>query len=563
MKKSFIVLLAMATVIGTSTGHQFGGEYKENVVYASNEQIGELDKNPTEKFNAEFAYQMAQITAKIVTAPTTNVENFKAEFAYATAQVTAKVMPIIPSGQRNEFAYEMARITTKIIIDQNLDVEKAKAEFTYEIAQLTSKIITNADQITTGKKTLLKVNNDYIEPKTTSNVNNTDTYQNVKSNVNNIGTYQGATSNVNNTGTYQGAKSNVNNTSTYQGTTSNVNNTGIYQRATLLRNNADIEPKAKDKANNTDTYQKEIANTGYIAPETYNGLINELMQVGDRKHVDNKVNIDGEIRYHYRLNNGPERWDRNSSGIRVRLGFDTKINKDWTAYGMLEGQKSLVDYNNEYNLSRLYVAGKLGTTMLTAGSFGYLMAEGNIYDSDFKGVRADFEGPIKYTVSSGKTDYTKDTSIVTARYNDFDYNLEAGIYHNKMNNGDRNTIWTLGGNYNFSNFGVGAMYLGSSLKDSKGNSNGYVLSFNYGDLKTYRPGTYNIFAKYYNQPMNTYIAHGMNGIGSWMQGFKGYGLGVNYTLAENFIVGLEYYDLKDKITGEKGETWWNQLTYYF
>ncbi len=486
----------MAAVIGTSTGNQFGDELTGNVVYASNTlmNVGELD-NPTavpkgndEKFKAEFAYEMAQITAKIISAPITNAENFKIEFAYATAKVTAKVMPIIPNLQRNEFAYEMAQITTKIVSAQNLDIEKAKAEFAYEIAQLTTKIIAN--------------------------------------------TYTTATN--------------------------------TEQKATLLRNNADIEQKATVKVSNMGTDQKAIVNTVYISPETYTGLVNELMHVDDRSvHSDNKVKIDGEIRYHYALNSGPK--SRDFSGIRARLGFDTVINPDWHAYAMLEGQKKVVNYNDKFKLSHLYVAGKVGESRVTAGSFGYLMAEGNIYDSGFKGVRADFGGPIKYTLSSGETDDTKTTSIATARYNNFDYNLEAGVYHYQINGEERNqnTICTLGGNYNFSNFGVGAMVLDSSLTDTKGNSKGYVLSLNYGDLKTWRRGTYGIFAKYYDQPKYTYIAHGMNGTGSSMNGFKGYGLGINYTLKENLVAGIEYYGLRDKITEEKGDTWWSQITYYF
>lgn len=492
MKKKIRVLFAVTTLIGTSIGNQLGGELKGNVAYASSKlmNVSERDsKGNNESFKAEFAYEMAQITATIVASPTTNAENFKVEFSYATAKVTAKVMPIIPSDQRNEFAYEMARISTKIINDPNLNIEKAKAEFAYEIAQITTRIITNADNIVTVSD----------------------------------------------------------------------------QKTTYLRNNADIEHKTAARVNNTDTEPKVVMNPAYISPEAYTSLVDELEHVSDRSnHIDNKVNIDGEVRYHYALNSGPEQFDKTSSGIRARVGFDTAINQDWRAYGMLEGEKKLVNYNDEFKLSRLYVAGKLGGSMVTAGSFGYLMADGNIYDSGFKGVRVDFGVPIKYTLSYGDTDNTKKTSIATAWYNDFDYNLEAGVYHyQKDGAATNNTIWTLGGNYNFSNFGVGAMVLSSSAKDSKGDSTGYVFSLNYGDLKTWRRGTYGIFAKYYDQPLGTYIDHGMNGTGGSMQGFKGYGLGVNYTLRENVVTGIEYYGLTDKTTGGKGDTLWSQITHYF
>ncbi|GBG57345.1 hypothetical protein SPFL3102_02712 [Sporomusaceae bacterium FL31] len=487
VKKSYIVLVAMVTAIGIS-------DKVGNVAYASTVLKAENSFAAVEKdqLNANFAYEMAQITAKVIAVPTTNTDKFKVEFTYAMAQATAKMLPLIPSSKSKEFSYEMAQITTKIINAPNLDVENAKAEFAYKMALLTTQIITNEDPVTS--KSLAGSN-----------------------------------------------------------------------QSGMLRNNADIETTGIAKLNSTTAVEpKASAPPADLAPETYAGLIEELTHVGDRsKQQDNKVNIDGELRAHYAINNGSGPLDRDSTGIRARLAFDTALKQDWRAYGMFEGQRNISNYNNEFNFSRFYVAGRSGTSMLTAGSFGYLMAGGNIYDSDFAGIRAVFNGPVKYTASYGKTDETKETAIIAARYEDYDYDVEAAIYHYRMSDGLYNTIRTLGGTYNFSNFGIGAMVLDSSLKDSKGASTGYVFHLNYGDLKTWRPGTYGVFAKYYNQPRGTYIVHGMNGKGGSMQGFKGFGLGMNYTLAENFVAGIEYYDLKDHITGGTSTTWWNQLTYYF
>jgi len=303
-----------------------------------------------------------------------------------------------------------------------------------------------------------------------------------------------------------------------------------------------------------------------LNPETYANLIDGLLEVGNRsKHIDHKINIDGEIRLHYARGSGSTQWEKDASGIRTYIGADSRISKDWHAYSMLEGQKSFFNYNNKFELSRLYVVGKIGATTVKTGKFGYLMAEGNIYDSSFTGVRVDFGDLVKYTLSYGETNDTKATSIASARYNDFDYTLETGIYHYKMDTGtyNQNTIWTASGNYKFNDFSLGAMYLSSSQKDSNGNNNGYVLSFDYGALHSYRPGTYSLYAKYYNQAKGTYIAHGMNGRGSSMQGMKGYGLGLNYTFAKDIVGGIEYYDLTDKISGAKGKTLWTQVTYYF
>jgi hypothetical protein len=107
------------------------------------------------------------------------------------------------------------------------------------------------------------------------------------------------------------------------------------------------------------------------------------------------------------------------------------------------------------------------------------------------------------------------------------------------------------------------MALVVNRKDANGANFGYVHSFTYGELKPWRKGTYNIWAKYYNQPKYTYIAPSMNGRGGWMQGFKGIGLGINYTFSENFVGSLEYYNLTDMTTGGTGSTWWGSLTHFF
>lgn len=492
----------MATVIGISTD-----ELKENVAYASNElmNMSELDNN----------------RSGVSTGNT--IEKFKAEFAYEMEKITEKVISFPAINAENfkvEFSYAMAQVTAKVMPIIPTD---QRTDFAYKMAKITTRI--NSDQNLDIEKAKAEFAYE-IAQLTTKIITNAD---------------------ISTTANRSLLKVSVNDNDS---------------KTALLRNNADIEKKVPIKVNDTITDQRDIDN------KTYTGLIDELMHVGDRgNHVDNKVKVDGEVRYHYAFNRGSNQWDKDSSGIRTYLGFGTNINEDWRVNGMMDIEKSFVNYNNKFELSRLNVVGKLSSSILTAGSFGYLMAEGNIYDSGFKGAKADFGKPVKYTLSYGKTDYTKKLSIATARYDDFDYNLEVGIYHYQLDNGvyNQNTIRTLGGNYNFSNFGIGAMYLGSSLKDSKGESNGYVFSLNYGDLKTYRPGTYNIFIKYYNQPLGTYIEHGMNGIGNLglMQGFKGYGIGTHYTFANNLVGGLEYYNLTDKVSGERGKTWWSELTQYF
>lgn len=504
MKRFFIIKATVAAIIGIAIFYSGPTvSVADAADYSNSSSPGNM-----ESFKSEFAYQMAQITSEVVTCPATDVDKFKAAFAYAAAKVTAKVMPILPGSQRNEFSFDMAQITTKIIDTQNLDIEKAKTTFAYEAAQLTSKILANKD-IVTGKY--------------------------------HVGAAPQATAKTNFT---------------------------LDSSDPLLKNNAAIERKQAGKASPPPVEAQSLVNVGAVDAKTYNGLINGLSDIGKKnQHPDHKINIDGEVRYHYAFNGGSSEWDKDTSGIRTYIGFGSDIYKGWRLNGMFDIERSIENYNNKFKLARLNVTGKIRSSVLTAGAFGWTMAEGNIYDSEFEGFKMDWGDTLKYTFSLGNTDASKKTVIATARYNNLDYNLEAGVYHYRTDDSlaSQNTLAALSGNYNFNDFGLGAMYLRSDLKDGKGNSSGYVLSLIYGEVKTYLPNTYSIYAKYYDQPKYTYIAHGMNGLGSTngMQGFKGYGVGVHYTLTDNLVGGVEYFNLTDKVSGERGKTLWSELTHYF
>ena len=299
--------------------------------------------------------------------------------------------------------------------------------------------------------------------------------------------------------------------------------------------------------------------------ETYNKLVQEIGKIGEKSlDTEKKFNLGGEIRYHSSANRGTGRLDEDQSGLRTRIGIDAYLAKDWRAYGMVELKNDLHNYDNIEEFNRFYVKGKIKDTLVTAGAFGYLMGEGNIYDSRFDGLKLEFGERIKYAVAYGETNSSKDTLVTTAKYLALDYDLEVGLYTYRMQDTERkNTLANLAYNYYFSNFSLGAMYLNAKMEDRRGDSDGYVFGINYGKLKTFRPKTYDIFAKYYDQAQGTYIAHGMNGIGVRMQGFKGCAVGAHQTLIENVVVGVEYYNLEDKITGSKGKTLWGSVTYYF
>lgn len=302
-----------------------------------------------------------------------------------------------------------------------------------------------------------------------------------------------------------------------------------------------------------------------ISPELYKDLVDDVAKEGaSGTQKWPKFHTTGELRYHYAFQRGPLIGNKDISGFRLRLAWDTRLNPEWTINGMVEGTKNLVNYDNKLSMSRLNVVRKSGSVRMQAGSFGYLMAEGNVYDSEFRGVKIDFAGPVHYGLAYGQTDPAKKVAVATAKYRRADYDFEVGGYrYTEDDTGLKNNLWSAGGNYYFDSFSVGAMALGSSRKDRSDEGAGYVLGVKYGELKTWRAGTYDFFAKYYRQPRHTYMIHTMNGAADYLDGFKGIGAGMHYSFAANLVGGIECYRLSDLSSGDKGNTWWSDISYYF
>ena len=177
---------------------------------------------------------------------------------------------------------------------------------------------------------------------------------------------------------------------------------------------------------------------------------------------------------------------------------------------MIESEKAFIGdgSNGKIKLDRYYLHGRSGATVLDIGAYSTLMAEGNIYDSKFTGVRAQFGGPVKYTAEVGKMDAAHRASAFTATYATDDYLLEGGWYHfDSVYGGAPRTIYMANFRKPMGWFDFGAMFLHGVDRD-KGSGNGYVLTLSHGREDSWNPGTYSVYAKYYHQPASTYIVSG-------------------------------------------------------
>ena len=316
-------------------------------------------------------------------------------------------------------------------------------------------------------------------------------------------------------------------------------------------------------------FDKELRDLGMGASYVANSLATSSEADADKRAEDAKYSFAGEARFSYSDNSGSDTNLYRQSRLRVRLYGKARLNNDWSILGMVEANKYFLNNDHGetdwFNFDRYYLQGKTGATSLDIGRFGYNIAEGNIYDTSFNGISASLGNAVKYTFIAGQTDGDAETYGLTAKYTDYDYDIEAGFHQfgeDKWNRSGR-TIMHVGTNYYFDNFRLGIIYLHSDLADAEGNKEGYVGTLAYGKLKTWVKGTYEFQAKYYHQPVGTYITHTMSGLGGSLDGFKGPGLFFYYTLDTNIVAGIEYYHLRDLLSDEKGNTLWGRVSYYF
>ena len=278
--------------------------------------------------------------------------------------------------------------------------------------------------------------------------------------------------------------------------------------------------------------------------------------------------IGGELRYNYVDHSGyhpnPD-YDFFDSRIRLRLYLEQPLDDNWKVYAMGEGNKSWFKDVKSFALQRLYISGDYKDWKITAGRYGTFYGDGNVYDGRIVGVRVQGGKAVMLRAEYGELREGQRGGAIIANYSDPRYDLEAGLYNfSNVKSYGNTTIGSFGGMYYIGNFGLGAMYLYTSADGIGDNSNnGCVVTLKYGRMRSWLPGSYEIFAKYYNQPDATYMGHTMVGLADYMRGFSGYGVGAYYTLMENVVYGIEYYDLKDKAGGRKGRTLWNHVSLFF
>ena len=308
-------------------------------------------------------------------------------------------------------------------------------------------------------------------------------------------------------------------------------------------------------------YADELSAIGYFDRES--SCMQASIEVKPPKIPEQRFKIDGEARVDYGSHNGYKSiGDR--SRARVRIYGNYNIDDNWHFISMLENQKILSGKgkDNWMDIDRWYLTGKVGSTQVDAGAFGSFLAEGNIYDSKFTGVRVSGEEPFRYMAQAGSIDRAGFVAAAEASIAQDIYRLGAGMYRFDLKDRGQRNIYMLNVHRP-----LGSLYdlglMGLLGEDERTSEKGYVVSLTRGKEKTWEKGNIYYFLKYYHQPYTTYVSHTMDGLADYLDGFEGIGAGIHYTVKPNWLLQAEYYTLKDLETDGRNHTFWLALSYYF
>ena len=97
---------------------------------------------------------------------------------------------------------------------------------------------------------------------------------------------------------------------------------------------------------------------------------------------------------------------------------------------------------------------------------------------------------------------------------------------------------------------------------------GYVVGLKYNGAKAAKAGSWGLWANWYDQPEGTYVEHTMEAdyslfANDTQNGFEGYGVGMDYTIAKNMVLQAKWYDLEGRDGSVEEEMFYSQLNVSF
>ena len=319
------------------------------------------------------------------------------------------------------------------------------------------------------------------------------------------------------------------------------------------------------------------ANVDKLAAEFADELDNLGVRVANLEKKADNVKITGQIRAHYKDVDG----GASTSKIRTRLFVNGQINDDWSYTGRIQNEQILDNNAGEDEDTKLnwaFVDGKLGGMKVTAGRQDFKLHAGNVVDNTFDGAKVAYGKDVKLTGYVGKAaSFTKESGD---RFYAADVATKLGVvdafatYYKADVKDAENEIYALGAGLSVAKgVKLSAEYLMGDAATGL-DDDGYVVGLKFGGASAAKVGSFGLYANYFDQPAATYLKHTISANadmpavvdvdGKKSDGFKGFEVGANYTLAKNIVAGVKYYDLEAREgKAEDVQTLWSEVIFTF
>ena len=341
------------------------------------------------------------------------------------------------------------------------------------------------------------------------------------------------------------------------------------------------------------------ANVDKLAAEFADELDNLGVRVANLEKKADNVKITGTIKASYasyhqdasvktgdkNARPSTERDTKHFGRLRSDLWVNGQVNDDWTYSAMFRNEQKFTGEEanageEKVAFQRAYVNGRIGGLAVQAGRYNKTditatAVGGNIYDNRMDGVQVSYGKDVKLTAGYGKATalepaagYDNNLAYAELTAKIGAVNANAGYYKfsdMKAWDNQDNKIWTAGVGFDLAkHVGFTASYFDSNLDDKDKNDDGFVLGLNYKGAKAAQAGSWGMSAQYFDLASTVSVAPGFDADYEKANGYKGYAVGANYTLAKNIVAGVTYYDLKSKADSDaEKETLWSQLVFSF
>ena len=347
------------------------------------------------------------------------------------------------------------------------------------------------------------------------------------------------------------------------------------------------------------------ANVDKLAAEFADELDSLGVRVANLEKKADNVKITGQIRASYKDVSGDK--DGHAGQLRNRFFVNGAINEDWSYTGRLQ---NIQTYTNEagdddLDMNWAFVSGRLGGVKVDAGRMDFTKSD--VVDMRADGVMFGYGKDVKvfgWAYKAASDNYVSGSQFDKELFGE---DAEGNANDTLVESGDR--FYTAGVE---ASFGVvdtavryyyadnwrdqeivevalageiakdltlkGSWFNGTVDNELEGNgdldTNGWMVGLSYGGAKASEVGSWGVYANYNDRPFATYlIPTSMSGYADAPyatraeatagDGYEGYEVGANVTLAKNIVAGVKYFDLEQREGSKDAQTLWSEVIFTF